>query len=132
MAGRVVIFLSSVGFEATWQATSIGVTAAAMGDEVVFVVAFGALRALFDGTFGHSLAGEGAKSAQRAEHINAASPSRMLADARALGARCVACETTVRLCGLTPSELVRDRVVDEVLGLTQIWRLTEDGRVLSF
>jgi hypothetical protein len=38
----------------------------------------------------------------------------------------------VKLCGLSATDLKESGVLDEVLGLPQIWRLTEDARVLTF
>lgn len=132
MSDRAVFFVSSGGYEAAWQCTSLAITAAAMGDEVVFVFAFEALKALSRGAFGESLRGHDAEAASRAAAINAPLPQKMLADARGLGARVLACDTTVKLSGLEPEALERDKVVDEVLGLPQIWRLTAGAKVLTF
>lgn len=131
MAGRVVFFLNTGGYEAAWQAMSMGITATAMGDDVVFVFAFDALRALVKGTFGKPLSDRERTEFTRAEGLGAPLPSRMLSDARAMGARCVACDTTVKLCGLVPHELEAKKLLDEVLGLPQIWKLTENARTLA-
>jgi peroxiredoxin family protein len=56
-------------------------------------------------------------------------PARMLEEARAMGARLVACDTTVRLCGYTPEVL--SGKLDEVMGLAALWRLTEGARLLT-
>lgn len=132
MSGRVVFFVNSAGYEAAWQTASMGITAAAMGDEVVFVFAFEALRSLANGTFGKPLSDRERAEQTRGDGIGAPLPARMLHDARGLGARAVACDTTVKLCGLAASTLTTDGVLDEVLGLPQIWRLTEGARVLTF
>ncbi|MGV3622547.1 MAG: hypothetical protein ACO1OB_17140 [Archangium sp.] len=132
MSGRVVFFVNSAGYEAAWQTASMGITAAAMGDEVIFVFAFEALRSLSNGTFGKPLSDRERAEATRGDGIGAPLPSRMLHDARGLGARAVACDTTVKLCGLAANALTSDGVLDEVLGLPQIWRLTEGARVLTF
>ena len=66
----------------------------------------------------------------RAEGLGVPTPSTMLAEARALGARLVACDTTVRICGFVPEEL--SNVLDEVPGLPSIWRLTQGARTLTF
>ena len=132
MSGRVVFFVNSAGYEAAWQVASTGITAAAFGDEVLFVFAFEALRSLANGTFGKPLTDRERAEATRGDGIGAPVPSRMLQDARGLGARVLACDTTVRLCGLTAGELEKGGVLDEVLGLPQIWRLTEGARVLTF
>lgn len=132
MRGRAVFFVSHAGYEAAWQSMSLGLTAAAMGDDVVFVFAFEALKSLSRGTFGKALNDRETKEVTRAEGLGAPVPARMLEDARSLGARAIACETTVKLCGLVASELTQRAVLDDVMGLPQIWRLTEGARVLSF
>jgi peroxiredoxin family protein len=131
VVGRVVFFISHAGYEVAWQAASLGITAAAMGDEVVFVFAFEALRALAQGTFGKALTDRERAELTRGEGLGAPLPARMLADARAMGAKVVACDTTVKLCGLVPAELEAKKILDEVLGLPQIWKLTEGARLLS-
>lgn len=132
MSGRVVFFVNSAGYEAAWQTASMGITAAAMGDEVVFVFAFEALRSLANGTFGKPLSDRERAEATRGDGIGAPLSSRMVHDARGMGARAVACDTTVKLCGLSAQQLTTDGVLDEVLGLPQIWRLTDGARVLTF
>ena len=132
MSGRVVFFVNGAGYESAWQAASTGITAAAMGDEVVFVVAFEALRALARGTFGAPLTDRERAEATRGEGLGAPLPNKMLQDARLLGARLMACDTTVKLCGLLASELEEQGILDEVVGLPQIWKLTQDARVISF
>ena len=129
---RAVFFLNTAAWEPLWQATSLALTAAAMGDEVIVVVAFDALRALASGAFGQPATDADRAAAQRAERINAATPQRMLADARALGAKLLACDTTVRLSGLESAALEQAKIVDEVLGLAQLWRLTRSARVLTW
>ena len=131
VAGRVVFFVNSAGYEAAWQATSLGITAAAFGDEVIFVFAFEALRTLANGTFGKPLSDRERAESTRGEGIGAPIPARMLADARAMGARALACDTTVKLCGLTANELEKSGALDEVLGLPQIRRLTEGARTIT-
>lgn len=132
MSGRVVFFVNSAGYEAAWQVSSMGITAAAFGDEVFFVFAFEALRSLANGTFGKPLTDRERAESTRGEGIGAPVPARMLQDARGLGARAIACDTTVRLCGFAATDLEKGGVLDEVMGLPQIWRLTEGARVLSF
>ncbi|MBL9037068.1 MAG: hypothetical protein JNG84_01015 [Archangium sp.] len=132
MSGRLMVFVERAGFEAGWQATSIGLTAAAMGDRVVFVLAFDALRAVVNGTFGKPLTERESSEVTRSDGLGAPKPLRMLEDARHLGARVVACDTTVKLCGLVPSELTQAGHVDEVMGLPAIWKLAEGAQLLSF
>lgn len=132
MSGRVVFFVNSAGYEAAWQTASMGITAAAMGDEVVFIFAFEALRSLANGTFGKPLSERERAESTRGAGIGAPTPSAMIHDARGLGARALACDTTVKLCGLSGQALTAGGILDEVLGLPQIWRLTEGARVVTF
>ncbi len=132
MSERAVFFVSSGGYQAAWQSMSMGLTAAAMGDEVVYVFAFDALRALVGGHFGEPLSDRERAEAGRGEGLGAPTPATMLQDARGLGVRLLACDTTVKLCGFVPEELEQRGELDEVLGLPQIWRLTQGARVLTF
>lgn len=129
MPGRVVFFLQHASYEAAYQAASLGITAAAIGDEVYFVLAFDALRQVHRGSFGRPQSEKEIAESARAEGLGVPTPLRMLEEARSLGAKLVACDTTVKLCGLSPAEL--EGVLDEVMGLASIWRLTESARVLS-
>jgi peroxiredoxin family protein len=131
VSGNVVLFVSSASYSSAWESMSIGLTAVAMGDRVVFVFAFDALVALARGAFGHPETEAERMAAERGEALGAALPDAMLADARRLGAKAVACDTTVKLCGLSP-EALRQSVLDEVLGLPEIWRQAQGARVLHF
>lgn len=130
MAGRVVFFLQNGTFEPAFQAATMGVTAAAMGDEVTYVFAFDALRSLVRGSFGLPRTEREMAESARAEGLGLPPPAQLLREARGLGARFIACDTTVRICGFLPDEL--SRVLDEVVGLPTIWRLTEGARTLTF
>lgn len=107
----------------------MGVTAAAMGDEVLVVFAFDALRQWVRGSFGQPHTEKELAESARAEGLGLPTPKQMLEEARTLGARFVACDSTVKLCGLDPDDL--SRVLDEVMGLASIWRLTDGARVLT-
>lgn len=129
MAGRVVFFVQRGTFEPAYQTASMAVTAAAMGDEVYVVFAFDALRQWVRGGFGQPHTDKESAEVARAEGLNVLAPVKMLAEARHLGAKLVACDTTVKLCGLSAAEV--SGVLDEVMGLPTIWRLTQDARVLT-
>lgn len=129
MAGRVFFFLQHATFEPAFQAASMGITAAAMGDEVFFVFAFDALHDLVRGTLGQARTPAEQEECARAEALGVPPPAKMLAEARQLGARLVACDTTVKLCGYAPAELAG--TLDEVMGLASLWRLTQGARTLT-
>lgn len=129
MAGRVFFFLQHATYEPAFQAATMGITAAAMGDEVYFVFAFDALRQLVRGAYGQPESEREHEEFRRAESLGVLAPAPMLAEARTLGARLIACDTTVRLCGYEPDAL--RGTLDEVMGMASLWRLTEGARTLS-
>jgi peroxiredoxin family protein len=129
MSGRVVFFAQRGSYEPAHQLASMAVTAAAMGDEVVVVFAFEALRLLCQKGFGKPATDKEVAENARGDGLGVPVPSQMLQEARKLGARLVACDTTVKLCGLT--EQAVNGVLDEVMGLASIWRLTQGARVLT-
>ena len=129
MAGRVFFFLQHATYEPAFQAASMGITAAAMGDEVYVVFAFDALRQLVSGAFGLPKGEQEQAELARAEALGVPSPARMLDEARQLGAKLIACDTTVRICGFVPEEL--EGTLDEVMGLASLWRLTQGARTLA-
>ena len=108
----------------------MGITAAALGDSVLFVFAFDALRQLARGDFGRPQSDREAVESARAEGLGVPPPATMLAEARGLGARCVACDTMLRIAGVPVDDA--EAVLDEVLGLAVLWRLTEGARILCF
>ncbi|GEL73897.1 DsrE family protein [Myxococcus virescens] len=129
MAGRVLFFLQHATYEPAFQAATMGITAAAMGDEVYFVFAFDALRQLVGGAYGQPSSAREHEEFARAESLGVLAPPDMLAEARTLGARLIACDTTVRICGYEPESL--EGTLDEVMGMASIWRLTAGARVLT-
>ena len=130
MAGRVLFFLQRGGYQPAHQAASMGITAAALGDAVLFVFAFDALRQLVRGDFGRPQSDRESVESARAEGLGLPPPATMLAEARGLGARCVACDTMLRIVGVSAEEA--EQTLDEVMGLPALWRLTEGARLLSF
>ncbi|WP_164017070.1 DsrE family protein [Pyxidicoccus trucidator] len=129
MAGRVFFFLQHATYEPAFQAASMGITAAAMGDEVYVVFAFDALRQLVSGGFGQPHGEHEHAELARAEALGVPTPTRMLEEARGLGAKLIACDTTVRICGFVPETL--EGTLDEVMGLASLWRLTTGARTLA-
>ena len=130
MPGRALFFLQHGGYQPAYQAASLGLTAAALGDAVLFVFAFDALRQLARGDFGRPQSDREAVEHARAEGLGLPPPAIMLAEARGLGARCVACDTMLRIVGVSAEEAAQ--ALDEVLGLPALWRLTDGARLLSF
>lgn len=130
MSERVVFFVQHGSFEPAYQVGTQAITAAAMGEEVYVVFSFDALRQLHRGTFGLPLSEREMAESARADGLNLPPPLKLLEDARGLGARLVACDTTVKLCGLSSEEL--SGKLDEVMGLASLWRLTQGARTLNY
>jgi peroxiredoxin family protein len=114
----VVLHLHGASFARRYQIASQAIVAAAAGDEVRVVLWFDALARWVRGTFDEPLPGEDGEVARRHAALSLPPPSRMLAEARTLGARLWACETGVRLAGLDPT--AAREAVDEVPGLQEI------------
>jgi predicted peroxiredoxin len=114
----VVLHLQGESFARRYQVASQALVAAASGDEVRVVLWFDALARWARGAFDEPLPGEDGEVARRHAALNLPPPSRMLAEARALGARLWACETGVRLAGLEPA--AAREMVDGVPGLQEI------------
>lgn len=129
MSERVTVFLQSASFESTYQAATLALTAAAMGDTVWVVLGFAPLRALAVGRLGAPTGEQEEEEAQRAEALGMPAPADLLSEARALGARVVACDTLVRIAGLEPGAATQ---LDESLGLPSIWRHARAGRTVTF
>jgi peroxiredoxin family protein len=122
MARPLVIFLSGAGWEARYQAATLAVTAAALGDPVTVALAFEPLRLWAGGRFD-----EGAPGTAAAARV--ASLRDTLEEARReLGLRLVACETAVRLAGLDPAAV--RALVDQVTTLPALWREARDGQLV--
>jgi peroxiredoxin family protein len=118
----LVVFLSGDGWGARYQAATLALTAAALGDAVTLALSFDPLRRWVEGRFD-----EGAPpSAGLVPPL-----STSLDEARrGLGLRVVACETAVRLAGLDPAAA---RVaLDGLEPLPALWRQAQRGRALSF
>ncbi len=117
MSERVVVFLHRAAWADRYQATTLAVTAAAMGEPVVLALFFEPLRLWADGRFDEG-APPGAAAARVAPLRETLEEAR-----RELGLEVVACDTAVRLVGLDPAAL--GGVVDRVVTLPQLW---EEGR----
>jgi peroxiredoxin family protein len=120
---RLLVLLHGAAWEDRYQAVTVAVTAAAMGDRVTVALFFEPLRRWVEGRFD-----EGAPPDAGAARVGGLAAA--LAETRALGLEVVACDTAVRLVGLEP-EAARARV-DRVASLPALWAELGDGRVLSF
>lgn len=123
MSSRLVVLLHRAAWADRYQATTLAVTAAALGEPVTFALFFDALRLWADGRFD-----EGAPPEAAAARVT--SLREALEEARReLGLEVVACETAVRLAGLDPAAL--GGAVDRVVTLPQLWREAQAGRQIA-
>lgn len=139
MAGmkRVVLHLHGETFARRYQIASHAITSAAAGDEVVVVLWFDALRRWVLGGFDEaeegSAEGNGVSDEAVARCLGALGlppPSEMLGEARALGAKIWACETAVRLAGLSPSQAKEK--VDDLPGLQEILAAAKEAACVLY
>jgi predicted peroxiredoxin len=115
-----VFFVNSGVSQVVWQAASLGVTAAVMGQQVYFIFGSEALVQL------------ARQSPSAAVAPRVASAAELFAEAKQLGAKFWSCETVVELCHLKAVELLEQGTVDEVVGLAQIWRVCDSSTVYNF
>ena len=120
MSAGLLVLLQRGAWADRYQATTLAVTAAAMGEKVLLALFFEPLRLWADGRFD-----EGAPPEAAAARV--ASLRETVDEARReLGLEVVACDTAVRLAGLDPARLAG--VVDRVVTLPQLWVEAREGR----
>lgn len=120
--GPLVVFLQRGSWEDRYQAVTIAVTAAALGDAVTLALFFEPLRLWVAGRFDEGAPPEAvpARVLGLAESIGEAR--------RGLGLEVVACDTAVRLAGLDP-DAVATRV-DRIASLPSLWKAAREGGIV--
>ncbi len=122
MTPSLVVFLHGSGWEDRYQAVTLAVTAAALGDSVVVALFFDPLRRWIDGRFD-----DGAPPEARQARVMPLRES--LEEARReLGLEVVACDTAVRLAGLDPGAVLP--ALDRIASLPSLWKTARDGRAI--
>jgi peroxiredoxin family protein len=120
VSGPLVVLLHRGAWADRYQATTLAVTAAAMGDAVTVALFFEPLRLWVDGRFD-----EGAPPEAAAARV--ASLRESLEEARReLALEVVACDTAVRLAGLEPA--AARPFLDGIVTLPSLWKAARDGR----
>lgn len=123
MSAPLLVLAHGGAWEDRYQAVTVAVTAASLGEPVVVALFFDPLRRFVEGRFD-----EGVPPTAAAARVG--SLAEALRDGRALGLEVVACETVVRLAGLDP-EAVRASL-DRLASLPSLWAWARGGRVVSF
>jgi peroxiredoxin family protein len=122
VAGPLVLFVQRGTWADRYQAVTLAITAAALGDRVVVALFFDALRLWVQGRFD-----EGAP--REAADARVAGLADMLGEARReLDLELVACDTAVRLAGLDPAA-VSDSV-DRIASLPSLWKEAREGQLV--
>lgn len=119
MSGPLVVFMHRGTWADRYQAVTLAVTAAALGERVTLALFFEPLRLWAEGRFD-----EGAPPEAGLARV---APLRATVDEarRELGLEVVACDTAVRLAGLDPDAL--RGAIDGVVTLPQLWKAARDG-----
>jgi peroxiredoxin family protein len=119
----LVLFLHRGAWQDRYQAVTLAVTAAALGDRVTLALHFEPLRLWVEGRFDEGAPPEAASA-------RVGSLAEALEDARReLGLKLVACETVVRLAGLEPERVAAQ--LDAVTTLPSLWKAAREGRAIS-
>jgi len=120
MSRPLVVFLQHGGWEDRYQAVTLAVTAAALGDPVTIALHFEPLRLWVEGRFD-----EGAPPEATAARVG--SLTEAIDEARReLGLVVVACDTAVRLAGVAPEQAAAR--LDGVTTLPSLWKAAREGR----
>jgi peroxiredoxin family protein len=121
VSAPLVVFLHHAAWADRYQAVTLALTAAALGDPVTLALFFEPLRLFAEGRFDDGAPAEaaGAKVGSLAEALEEGR--------RELGVRVVACDTALRLAGVGADAATR---LDGVMTLPALWRLAQGGRAL--
>jgi peroxiredoxin family protein len=122
VSGRLVVLLQHGAWADRYQATTLAVTAAAMGEPVTVALFFEPLRLWVLDRFDEGAPAEAvaAKVAPLRETLEEAR--------RELGLEVVACDTAVRLAGLDPGAIAPR--LDGIVTLPALWKAAQAGRQL--
>jgi len=133
---KFVIFAHNATYDKLHQVATIGMTAAAMGKEVIIVLLFWTIKKLAEGRIDEvdfppeyaSFAGEVARLLKEKKVPKI---SDMLQDAKHVGTvRLIACSAGLEYMGVDSQAVEKN--VDEVLGLPAILQLTADAETKLF
>ncbi len=121
MSAPLVVFLHRGTWADRYQAVTLALTAAALGDAVTLALFFEPLRLFAEDRFDEGPPAEaaGARVGSLAEALEEGR--------RELGIRVVACDTALRLASVGADAAAR---LDGVMTLPALWRLAQDGRAL--
>jgi peroxiredoxin family protein len=122
MSGPLVLFVQRGAWADRYQAVTLAVTAAALGDRVTVALFFEPLRLWVEGRFDEGAPPEAARA-------RVAGLAETLGEARReLGLEIVACDTAVRLAGLDPEAIGSS--LDRITTLPSLWKDGREGQLV--
>jgi peroxiredoxin family protein len=133
---KFVIFAHNATYDKLHQVATIGMTAAAMGKDVIVVLLFWTIKKLAEGKidqldFPPEYAGSADEVARLLKEKNVPKISEMFQDAKQVGKfRLIACSAGLEYMGVDGQAV--EKSVDEVLGLPAILKLTEVAETKLF
>lgn len=133
---KFVIFAHNATYDKLHQVATIGMTAAAMGKDVIVVLLFWTIKKLAEGRidqldFPPEYAGSADEVARLLKEKNVPKISEMFQDAKHVGKfRLIACSAGLEYMGVDGQAVEKN--VDEVLGLPAILKLTEVAETKLF
>jgi len=133
---KFVIFAHNATYDKLHQVATIGMTAAAMGKDVIIVLLFWTIKKLAEGKidqidFPPEYAGSADDVARLLKEKKVPKISDMFQDAKQVGKfRLIACSAGLEYMGVDSQAVERN--VDEVLGLPAILKLTEQAETKLF
>jgi peroxiredoxin family protein len=133
---KFVLFAHNATYDKLHQVATLGLTAAAMGKDVIVILLFWTIKKLAEGRIDHidfptEYQASGEDVARLLKEKKVPKISEMLAEAKLVGTlRLIACSAGLEYMGVD-SEMV-SKQVDEVLGLPAIISLTADAETTLF
>ncbi len=133
---RFVIFAHNATYDKLHQAATLGLTAAAMGKDVIVVLLFWTIKKLAEGKmdqldFPPEYGASADEVARLLKEKKVPAISEMFQDARRVGKfRLIACSAGLEYMGVDGRAV--EQQVDEILGLPAILKLTEDAETKLF
>ncbi|HXV69702.1 MAG TPA: DsrE/DsrF/DrsH-like family protein [Nitrospira sp.] len=133
---KFVIFAHNATYDKLHQVATLGMTAAAMGKDVIIVLLFWTIKKLAEGRidevdFPPEYASAAGDVARLLKEKKVPKISEMLQDAKHVGTvRLIACSAGLEYMGVDSRAV--EQHVDEVLGLPAILKLTEEAETKLF
>ncbi len=133
---KFVIFAHNATYDKLHQVATLGMTAAAMGKDVIIVLLFWTIKKLAEGRidevdFPPEYASAAGEVTRLLKEKNVPKISEMLQDAKHVGTvRLIACSAGLEYMGV--DSMAVEKNVDEVMGLPAILKLTAEAETKLF